>query len=92
MLIIWLVIWIVSGLLVGALASLVTKGKPPYGLAVDLIASLLTTVAVGLVDFYLLPRMGITGLMRSLASLFDPLGAAVLVLWLLRVVKRRRGG
>jgi uncharacterized membrane protein YeaQ/YmgE (transglycosylase-associated protein family) len=90
--IIWLGIWIVLGLLVGALASVVVKSEPPYGLAVDIVASVLTMIVVGLVDYYILPLMGITGALRFAGTVLEPLIGAVLVLWLLRYVKRRRGG
>jgi len=90
-LIIWFVIWIVLGLLAGALASLVVKGEPPYGLAVDIIASVLTMVIVGLADYYILPLMGIKGAMNFGITILEPLISVVLVLWLLRVIKRKRG-
>ena len=91
-LVIWFVIWIVVGLLVGALASVVTRGEPPYGLAVDIVASVLSVVAVSLNNYYILPLMKITGVMRFGGTLFDPLISAVIVLWLLRFIKRRKGG
>jgi uncharacterized membrane protein YeaQ/YmgE (transglycosylase-associated protein family) len=90
-LVIWMVIWIVLGLLVGALAGIVARSQPPYGLVVDVVASVLTMVAVGLGDYYVLPLMGITGPLRFAATILEPLISAVLVLWLLRVIKRRRG-
>jgi uncharacterized membrane protein YeaQ/YmgE (transglycosylase-associated protein family) len=91
-LVIWLVIWIVIGLLVGALASVVARSEPPYGLAVDIVASVLAMVGVGLGDYYILPLLGITGTMRFAVTVLEPLTGAVLVLWLLRYIKRRRGG
>lgn len=91
-LVMWLVIWIVIGLLVGALASVVAKSEPPYGLAVDIVASVLAMVVVGLGDYYILPLLGITGAIRFAATVLEPLVGAALVLWLLRYIKRRRGG
>lgn len=91
-LIIWLGIWIVVGLLVGALASSVAKSEPPYGLTVDIVASVLMMIVVGLGDYYVLPLLGITGVIRFVATILEPLASTVLVLWLLRVIKRRRGG
>ena len=88
----WLVIWIVIGLLVGALASVVARSEPPYGLGVDIVASVLTMVVVGLGDYYVLPLLGITGAIRFAATVLEPLAGVVLVLWLLRYIKRRRGG
>jgi uncharacterized membrane protein YeaQ/YmgE (transglycosylase-associated protein family) len=91
-LVLWLVIWVVVGLLVGALASIVVKDEPPYGLAVDIIASVVTMVVVGLADFYIMPLIGIEGALGFAIMILEPLAGVVLVLWLLRVVKRRRGG
>jgi len=88
--IIWFIIWVVLGLLVGALASVVTKSEPPYGLTIDIVASVLTMVIVGLFDFYVLPLIGITGALHFAAAILEPLVGAVLILWLLRVIKRRR--
>jgi len=89
---IWLIIWIAVGLLAGALAGAVAKGEPPYGLAVDIVASVLTMIVVGLGDYYILLLVGITGVAKFVFMIFEPLGSVVLVLWLLRVIKRRRGG
>ena len=88
--IIWFIIWVVVGLLVGALASMVTKSEPPYGLAIDVGVSVLTMVVVGLFDYYILPLIGITGALMFAVSILEPLLSAMLVLWLLRVIKRRR--
>jgi uncharacterized membrane protein YeaQ/YmgE (transglycosylase-associated protein family) len=91
-LVIWLVIWLVLGLLVGALASLVTKGRPPYGQALDIIAAVLAMILVGLADYFALPLVGITGVLAFATMILEPLAGTVLVLWLLRVVKRRQAG
>jgi len=89
-LIVWLVIWVIVGLLVGSLASIVTKSAPPYGLLVDIIASVLSMVIVGLGDIYILPLIGIEGAVLTAAAILEPLFGVILVLWLLRVIKRRR--
>jgi hypothetical protein len=87
---IYLVVWILLGLLVGALGGLGGKGEPPYGLAVDVGASILTMVVVGLADYALLPLMGYEGTLRFIAMVAEPLITVVIVLWLLRIIKRRR--
>ena len=90
-LVIWIVIWVVIGLLVGALASLVVQGEPPFGLAVDILASVGTMVVVGLGDYFILPLVGIDGGALFFAvAILEPLVSVVLVLWLLRYIKRRR--
>jgi uncharacterized membrane protein YeaQ/YmgE (transglycosylase-associated protein family) len=89
-LVVYLVVWIVLGLLVGALAGLAGSGEPPYGLAVDVGASVLTMVVAGLADYALLPLRGYDGTLRFIAMVAEPLITVVIVLWLLRIVKRRR--
>ncbi len=91
-LIIYFIIWILLGLLVGALTGIVTGGEPPYGLAVDLGAGVFTMIGVGLLDYFLLPLMGFEGPIQFIAMIAEPLIGAALVLWLLRVIKRRREG
>jgi uncharacterized membrane protein YeaQ/YmgE (transglycosylase-associated protein family) len=86
---IYMIIWILVGLLVGALASLL-GGAPPYGVGADLAAAVAAMISVGLLDYALLPLLGYTGPIRLVAMLGEPLIGSVLVLWLLRVIKRRR--
>jgi uncharacterized membrane protein YeaQ/YmgE (transglycosylase-associated protein family) len=85
----YLIVWILLGLLVGALAELAGSGEPQYGLAVDVGASVLTMVVVGLADYALLPLMGYEGTLRFIAMVAEPLITVVIVLWLLRIIKRR---
>ena len=92
MLFVWFVIWVVLGLIVGVLASVVTKSEPPYGIAVDVIASVLTMVIVGLGDYFVMPLLGIEGGFASAVTILEPLISVFIVLWLLRFIKRRRQG
>jgi uncharacterized membrane protein YeaQ/YmgE (transglycosylase-associated protein family) len=87
--VIYLIVWILIGLLVGASASLVGSA-PPYGVGVDLGAAVLTMIAVGLLDYFILPLMGYKGTIRFVAMIAEPLIGAVIVLWLLRIIRRRR--
>jgi hypothetical protein len=89
---IYLVLWVLLGLLVGAMAGLVGRGDPPYGPAVDIGASVLTMIGIGMLDYAILPLLGYTGTLRFVAMVAEPLIAVVIVLWLLRAIKRRRSG
>ncbi|MGD8998429.1 MAG: hypothetical protein PVH80_09990 [Anaerolineae bacterium] len=89
-LVIYLVVWILLGLLVGALAGLVGRAQPPYGLVVDIGASVLTMIGVGMLDYAILPLLGYSGTLRFIAMVAEPLIAVVIVLWLLRTIRRRR--
>ena len=91
-LVIYMVVWVLLGLLVGALAGLVGSGEPPYGLAVDIGASVLTMIGIGMLDYAILPLMGYEGTLRFIAMVAEPLITVAIVLWLLRTIKRRRSG
>jgi len=87
-LIVLLIAWLIIGGLVGALAGKVAKSEPPFGLAVDILASIVTELAIGAGAWLICPRLGIYGIPRLLISTIgDPLFAALIVLWILRRVK-----
>ena len=89
-LVIYLVIWVVLGLMVGALAGLIGGGSSPYGLGVDIGLSVVTMIGVGMLDYVIMPLLGYDGILRFIAMMGEPLITAVIALWVLRVVKRRR--
>jgi uncharacterized membrane protein YeaQ/YmgE (transglycosylase-associated protein family) len=76
------------GLLIGGLADKIFKGARPKGLQGDLIAAMLTTVLVGLVDWFVIPMMNFSDSMRLLGVIFEPALGALLVLWLMRRASR----
>ncbi len=83
-------ILIVVGVLTGWLAPKLFKSKPPYGLGVDMAASVLCMVALGVPEWlWILPAFGMgfeTGWLRLVASVGDPFFLALIVLWLLRKI------
>jgi uncharacterized membrane protein YeaQ/YmgE (transglycosylase-associated protein family) len=87
-LIVLLIAWLIIGGLVGAFAGKVAKSEPPFGLTVDLIASIVTEVSIGATAWFICPLLSIDGIPRLLISTIgDPLLAALIVLWILRRVK-----
>ena len=76
------------GLLLGWLADKVFKGERPKGLSGDLIAGVITAIAIGLLDWYVIPAMGFSPTMRLLGVIFEPAIGALLVLWLIRRANR----
>ncbi|RMF27545.1 MAG: hypothetical protein D6759_17490 [Chloroflexi bacterium] len=88
---VWIVlflVWIVGGALIGWGVPKLFKSEPPYGLAVDLLASILAAVLLGVVEWsWILPALGFTGPLKLAAALGDPLGLSLIVLWLLRRAK-----
>ena len=88
---VWIVlflVWIVGGALIGWGVPKLFKSEPPYGLAVDLLASILAAVLLGVAEWaWILPALGFTGPLKLGTALVDPLGLSLIVLWLLRRAK-----
>ena len=83
-------IWVVMGVLIAALAPNIFKGERPYGDTTDYVISVVATIIIGLMDWYILPELNITGALRFVVALIEPPLAALFVLWLMRYLKRRQ--
>ena len=81
-------VMVLVGAVIGAAAGLVWKGERPYGLRGDYAAAIVTTVIVGLLDWYVIPMMGFSSTMKWLGVALEPALGALLVLWLMRRAKR----
>ena len=81
-------VMVLVGVVIGAAAGLVWKGERPYGLRGDYAAAIVTTVIVGLLDWYVIPMMGFSSTMKWLGVALEPALGALLVLWLMRRAKR----
>jgi uncharacterized membrane protein YeaQ/YmgE (transglycosylase-associated protein family) len=83
-----IVAMIVVGLIIGWLAGPIWKNKRPIGVRGDYIASVITAVVVGLLDWYVIPAMGFSDSLRNLGVAMEPALGALLVLWIIRQAKR----
>ena len=88
MFIIIIIAMIVVGLIIGALAGLIWKDNRPIGVQGDYLAAVITAVVVGLMDWYVIPALGFSDLMRNLGVIFEPALSALLVLWIIRKAKQ----
>ena len=79
---------IVVGLIMGWVAGLIWKDKRPIGVKGDYIAAVITAIAVGLLDWYVIPAMGFSQTLRNLGVAFEPALSALLVLWIVRAAKQ----
>lgn len=84
-----LVAMVVVGLIVGWLAGPIWKNKRPIGVRGDYIAAVMTAVLVGLLDWYVIPAMGFSTSLRNIGVAMEPALGALLVLWIIRVAKRK---
>lgn len=75
---------IAVGALMGWLAGVIWKIPPPYGTATDVIAAILTTVVVGLIDYFVIPAMNFSDTIKWVGVATEPPLAALFVLWIMR--------
>jgi uncharacterized membrane protein YeaQ/YmgE (transglycosylase-associated protein family) len=83
-----IVVMVLVGLIIGALAGPIWKDKRPIGVRGDYMAAVISAVAIGLLDWYVIPAMGFSNTMRYLGVAIEPAAGALLVLWLFRVARR----
>ena len=79
---------IVVGGIMGWLAGPIWKNKRPLGVRGDYTAAIITAVAIGLIDWYVIPAMGFSASLRNLGVALEPALGALLVLWIIRAAKK----
>jgi len=77
------------GLLMGFIAGKIWKDDRPIGVKGDYAVAVVVTVLVGVLEWYLLPLIGISQTVTIFAVAIEPALIALLVLWLIRVAKRQ---
>jgi uncharacterized membrane protein YeaQ/YmgE (transglycosylase-associated protein family) len=85
--VILIVAMIVVGLIIGWLAGFIWKDRSPDIARRDYIAAVISTVAVGLLDWYVVPALGFSDSLRNIAVVLEPAGLALIVLWIIRKAK-----
>jgi uncharacterized membrane protein YeaQ/YmgE (transglycosylase-associated protein family) len=83
-----IVAMIVVGLIMGWVGGLIWKDNRPIGVQGDYIAAVITAVAVGLIDWFVIPAMGFSNTMRNLGVALEPALGALIVLWIIRAAKK----
>ena len=86
--VILIVAMIVVGLIVGWLAGPIWKNKRPIGVRGDYIASVITAIVVGLIDWFVIPAMSFSDNLRNMGVAMEPALGALLVLWIIRAAKK----
>jgi len=85
--VILLVAMVLVGLLVGWVGGLIWKDNRPIGVGGDYIAAVISAVATGFLDWYVVPAMGFSETLRNIAVATEPAGMALIVLWIIRKAK-----
>jgi uncharacterized membrane protein YeaQ/YmgE (transglycosylase-associated protein family) len=83
-----IVIMILVGLLIGWVAGFLWKGKRPIGVRGDYLAAVITAVAVGLMDWIVIPAMGFSQSLKYLGVALEPALGALIVLWIIRQARK----
>lgn len=76
------------GLLMGFIAGLIWKDNRPIGVAGDYLVAVVTTVVIGLLDWFIIPAMGFSAIWKLAGVAFEPALGALLVLWIIRRAKK----
>ncbi len=79
----------IMGLLMGYVAGFIWKEERPLGVPGDYYVAVATTIAVGLIDWFVIPAMGFSTTLKYLGVALEPAIGALLVLW---IIKRARSG
>ena len=83
------VVMVPIGLLMGFVAGKIWKDDRPIGVRGDYVVAVVVTVLVGVLEWFLLPLIGIGQTVTIIAIAMEPALVALLVLWLIRVAKRQ---
>lgn len=78
---------VIVGLIIGWVAGLIWSEERPLGVPGDYIVAVLSAVAVGLLDWFVIPAMGFSQTLTYLGVVIEPPLGALLILW---VIKRAR--
>lgn len=78
----------VVGLLVGAVSSLIWKENKPLGTTGDYGVAIVSTIIIGLLDWYVIPAMGFSNTLKWIGIATEPALGALVVLWIIRRVKK----
>lgn len=83
-----LIAMVVVGLIVGWVAGFIWKDNRPFGISGDYYLAIGSAIVVGLLDWYVIPAMGLSDTLRNIGIATEPALAALIVLWLIRKAKK----
>lgn len=83
-----ILVMVVVGLVMGYIAGLIWKDDRPFGAKGDYIVAVVSTVLIGLLDWFVIPAMGFSDTIKWLGVLIEPALGALLILWVIRQAKK----
>jgi len=83
--IVYLVLAMIAvGLLMGWVAGFIWRDRSSSDARNDYIASIITAIVIGLIDWFVIPAMGFSDNLRNLGVALEPALGALIVLWIIR--------
>lgn len=79
---------IVIGLIVGFVAGLIWKDDRPFGVKGDYLIAIISSIAIGLMDWFVIPAMGFSETLKLIGVVTEPPLGALAILWLVRRAKK----
>jgi hypothetical protein len=79
---------VLAGILVALAAGVIWKDNRPIGVQGDYIVSILSTVIIGLLDWYVIPAMGFSDSLKYIGVAVEPVLGAFFVLWIIRRARK----
>jgi len=86
--IILIALMILVGLFVGFVAGLIWKDNRPIGVQGDYLVAILSSIIIGLVDWFVIPAMGFGETMKLIGVVLEPPLGALAILWVIRLAKK----
>lgn len=87
-LIILIVAMTIVGVLMAVLAGILWKDHRPLGISGDYVVAVVSSIVIGLMDWYLIPVLGFSDTLRNIGVALEPALGSLLVLWVLRLAKK----
>jgi hypothetical protein len=72
------------GLGVGWAAGLIWRGERPMSVRNEYVVAVISAIAIGLLDWFIIPAMGFSDTIKLLGVIFEPALGSLLVLWIIR--------
>lgn len=80
---------IIVGVIIGAISGAIWKQDRPVGVPGDTIVAVISAVAIGLIDWYVIPAMDFSETIKYVGVAVEPALGSLLILWVIKLAKKR---